>query len=121
MSVAMASKTSCEPARAAHPNELDLRRILRALSDRARYRYVRPSVHSVSGGYLIRSDCCSRKIDPAGGPIDIALIQWDAHADEWLLQAKDHAAGCWVDDSRYARLPELLLRINHDPGKRFWQ
>ncbi|TIX51620.1 DUF3024 domain-containing protein [Alteraurantiacibacter aquimixticola] len=121
MSVATARRTSQDKPVAAHPNELDLRRIQSALKGRERYRYVSPNVSAVRDGYLIRSDCCSRKIDPKGGEIDIALIRWDAAIGEWRLMAKDHKTDGWIEESRYARLPELLLRINNDPDKRFWQ
>lgn len=47
----------------AHPNELDRKRIERALISRKHYRYVLPSVTPVKAGYLIESPCCSRNID----------------------------------------------------------
>jgi len=53
----------------AHPNELDRRRIERALGSRKRYRYVSPIVRGVTGGYLVESPCCSRNIDAEGGVI----------------------------------------------------
>lgn len=104
-----------------HPNELDLARITRAIADRARYRYVTPEVTGVDGGYLIRCACCSRTVDPAGGVIDVALIQWREAPAGWLLLRKDHAAGNWVTDSSFARLAELFCRLNSDPQKLFWQ
>lgn len=104
-----------------HPNELDLMRITRAIAQRARYRYVQPSVETVAEGYLIRSPCCSRTIDPDGGEIDVAMLCWDENAAEWSLFRKDHKASCWIEDSRYVRLAELLIRLNADPRKVFWQ
>ena len=109
------------PARSRHPNELDLMRVERSIAQRARYRYVEPTVTPVVDGYLIRSACCSRKIDPEGGEIDVALLQWNETTGEWLLLRKDHDAGCWLEDSRFARLPELFNRLNADPQKLFWQ
>lgn len=104
-----------------HPNELDLRRIRRALGQRSRYRYVQPSVEPTGNGYLVRSPCCSRSIDSAGGTIDVALIEWRPDLVLWSLLRKDHAADCWVEDSRFARLADLFDRLNSDPLKLFWQ
>ena len=47
----------------AHPNDLDRKRIERALKVRKRYRYVTPNVTTTVGGYRIESPCCSRNID----------------------------------------------------------
>lgn len=41
-----------------HPNDVDRKRIERAIKTRKRYRYVSPSVLAVSGGYRIESPCC---------------------------------------------------------------
>lgn len=121
MSIASALvRRNAAPA-ARHPNELDLKRIERTIAQRTRYRYVNPSVQPIEHGYLIRSECCSRKIDPDGGEIDIAMIKWDQEGGEWALLRKDHGSGAWLEDGRYARLPEALLRINADPQKLFWQ
>jgi len=109
------------PARSRHPNELDLMRVERSIARRSRYRYVRPTVLPVVDGYVIRSACCSRKIDSEGGEIDVALLQWNEASCEWSLLRKDHDNGCWLEDSRYARLPELFIRLNADPQKLFWQ
>ncbi len=38
---------------AAHPNELDRRRIERLLKRRKRYRYVSPNVGAVTSGYRV--------------------------------------------------------------------
>lgn len=106
---------------ARHPNELDRMRIARSIEERQRYRYVEPQVRMVDSGYLVRSPCCSRNVDPDGGMIDIAQIVWMDDVNEWSLWRHDHGAGAWVEDSRYARLGELLLRLNADPARQFWQ
>ena len=106
---------------ARHPNELDLRRVARAIELRQRYRYVAPCVLPAEDGYLIRSACCSRNIDPDGGVIDIALLRWDEEFPGWCLYRRDHGAHGWITDSRFARLPELFERLNSDPDRIFWQ
>ncbi len=123
MSIAAFWKDSAATAAAAprHPNELDLRRIARAIEGRERYRYVKPSVIASEGGYLVRSPCCSRNVDPEGGDIDIALLRWSDDPPEWLLFRRDHAAQRWIIDSRFARLPALFERLNNDPDRIFWQ
>lgn len=110
-----------ENAQARHPNELDLRRVARAIGTRRRYRYVEPSVLPTDDGYLIRSACCSRNIDPDGGVIDIALLRWSDNPPGWILYRKDHAEQGWITDRRFARLPELFDRLNNDPDRTFWQ
>lgn len=112
-------ETVAMPSR--HPNELDQRRIERALKGRERYRYVAPRVLPMTDGYLVRSDCCSRTIDPEGGEIDVALLRWSESPPEWQLFRKDHSAGHWVPDSRFVRLDELFRRLNSDPDRQFWQ
>lgn len=104
-----------------HPNEFDAIRIRRAIRARARYRYVTPTVSMAEDGYLIRSPCCSRKIEPAGAEIDVARLCWDEGAAAWLLLRKDHRLDCWIEDSRHPRLVELFDRLNADPQKLFWQ
>ena len=54
-----------------HPNDVDRKRIERALAARVRYRYVSPEVQADEAGYRIQSPCCSRNVDKAGGTIDI--------------------------------------------------
>lgn len=105
----------------AHPNELDRRRIERALRSRRRYRYVRPDVVAVAGGYRIRSACCSRNIDADGGVIDIALLHHDGSGGIWQLFRKDHKTGAWQLHSTHHRLAELTDELNADPGRLFWQ
>ena len=104
-----------------HPNDLDRKRIERALKARKRYRYVVPSVRAVMGGYLIESPCCSRNIDADGGIIDVALLQYDDDLGSWQLYRKDHGSERWDLHSTHARLPELLDLLNIDPERTFWQ
>lgn len=112
------SRASTPPA---HPNELDLHRIERALRDRKRYRYVTPKVVAAEDGYLVRSPCCSRTVDPEGGEIDVAWLRWCESPRGWELLGKDHRGGRWIADSAFTRLPDLLNRLNHDPDRKFWQ
>ncbi len=105
----------------AHPNELDRKRIERALKTRKRYRYVKPKVATAVGGYRIESPCCSRNIDPEGGVVDVALLLHDADGARWQLLRKDHAQGLWLLDSTHERLPTALERLTADPERSFWQ
>lgn len=105
----------------AQPNELDRRRIERTLEARQRYRYVRPKVLPVAGGYEIKAPCCSRNIDPDGGEIDIARLTFDAGRGVWRLSRRDHAHGEWEVYGIYVRLHELLAVVNEDPDRRIWQ
>jgi hypothetical protein len=104
-----------------HPNDLDQKRIERALRTRKRYRYVLPKVHAVAGGYRIESPCCSRNIDADGGIIDVALLQYDAEQSVWQIYRKDHQGGTWKLHSTFLRLPEVLDLLNTDPDRKFWQ
>ena len=105
----------------AHPNELDRKRIERALATRKRYRYVSPNVKPVAGGYLIESPCCSRNIASDGGVIDIALIHHDAMSATWKLFRKDHKSGAWEFHSIHQRLGTITDELNADPERVFWQ
>ena len=71
MSVAAIIEMNCP-----HPNEVDRKRISKTLAERDRYKYVAPSVLPDVDGYLVRSPCCSRNVDPDGGEIDIARIEY---------------------------------------------
>lgn len=104
-----------------HPNDMDFKRIERALKSRKRYRYVSPSVAKVTGGYRIEAPCCSRNIDPEGGIIDIALLLHDADRGAWQLFRKDHENATWAFDSTHDRLVDLLGRLNADTERKFWQ
>src|SRR3546814_5596575 len=86
MSIAAARRRrTAEPVMARQPNEFDLMRVSRSLERRERYKYVTPTVLPVADGYLVRSPCCSRNIDPEGGEIDVALLAWDDGRREWSL------------------------------------
>lgn len=109
------------PTFAAQPNDLDRKRIEKALQDRKRYRYVLPRVTPVSDGYRIESPCCSRNVDPEGGVIDVALFQFDSDCAAWHLFRKDHAKAAWELHSSHRRLPDLLNLLKDDPDREFWQ
>jgi len=119
MQLATSIATAVRPF--AHPNDLDRKRIERALKTRKRYRYVTPSVTTTVGGYRIESPCCSRNVDPDGGVVDVALLLHDADSARWELFRKDHSKGLWQLDSTYDRLPAALDRLNVDPERTFWQ
>lgn len=104
-----------------HPNDVDRKRIERALEARARYRYVSPEVRADAGGYRIESPCCSRNIDEAGGVIDIARLEYADDAQRWRLYRKDHGRGEWTLAGEFAVLAALLQVLNRDPERIFWQ
>lgn len=107
------------PMRAPHPNELDRRRIERLLKSRQRYLYVEPKVVPVVGGYRVESPCCSRNVDPDGGVVDVALIQFSD--GNWRLFRKDHTGETWAFHSNFPRLGDLLELLNVDADRQFWQ
>jgi hypothetical protein len=119
MQSAALKQTAIRPP--AHPNDLDRKRIERALEARKRYRYVSPSVKAVAGGYRIESPCCSRNVDPHGGVIDVALLQHDADSASWQLFRKDHETATWRLHSTHDRLFAVLDRLSDDPERIFWQ
>ena len=104
-----------------HPNELDMRRIAKGLAKRKRYRYVLPSVRETAGGYLIESPCCSRTVDPDGGVIDVARIEYHCGALPWQLFERDHGRGSWKLHSAHANLSEVLECLNVDAQREFWK
>jgi hypothetical protein len=104
---------------APHPNELDRRRIERALKGRQRYLYVEPVVVPVTDGYRVESPCCSRNVDPTGGIVDVALIQFGEGG--WRLFRKDHSGGAWTFHRNFPRLGDLLAVLNVDADRLFWQ
>lgn len=110
-----------DPGMPAHPNELDRKRIERALGSRQRYRYVSPKVSCVTGGYHIESPCCSRNIDADGGVIDVALLHHDAASATWQLFRKDHRTGAWELHGVHQRLGSVTDVLNADPERVFWQ
>ena len=103
-----------------HPNEVDRRRIERALKNRQRYRYVRPSVHPGPDGYIVRSPCCSRNVDDRGGIIDIAWLRYRDQHGIWHLYRRDHATKAWIIQSTHATLMEALAELNRDQDRVFW-
>lgn len=108
------------PLSSPHPNEVDCKRVERALAARERYRYVSPRVYQVHNGYRIESPCCSRNIDKEGGVIDIARLEYLPLRKVWLLYRKDHRRDQW---DIYAELPSLgdvLELLKCDPLRVFW-
>lgn len=101
-------------------NMFERKQIERAIGKRKRYRYVRPKVRTVREGILVESPCCSRRIDPAGGMVDIALVQHLPSGD-WRLYRKDHFAATWKLHSLHERLVDLLEPLKDDPERIFWQ
>lgn len=99
---------------------LDYVRILSALLERKRYKYVQPRVLREGAGWRVVSPNCSRNIDPAGGEIDIA---WLAPATEgaWQLYARDHARGTWLLKADGLTLAAALARLCKDPMGEFWR
>jgi hypothetical protein len=104
-----------------HPNEMDRRRIVKALERRKRYRYVTPEIHDLESGYLIQSSCCSRNVDPDGGIIDIARIEYHIGHQRWWLFHKNHEIGHWIMHGEYTSLAQILELLKQDPDRRFWQ
>lgn len=104
-----------------HPNEFDLRRIRHMLEQRVRYRYVTPVVQPIPGGYLVVSPCCSRNIDTNGGIIDIARIEYVQAQGIWQLYHRDHQQAAWKLHSAATTLHELIVCLNEDPSRVFWQ
>ncbi|MCE4537917.1 hypothetical protein LXT12_11725 [Pelomonas sp. P7] len=94
-------------------------RIERALSRRARYRYVVPRVEREGRGWKVVSPNCSRNVDRSGGDIAIA---WFVPLDggHWLLHSRDHRAGCWRVEASGLTLEEALQRVCEDPLRVFW-
>lgn len=113
-------KPAVAAAPGARPNELELRRILRALEARERYLYVSPRVEMAEDGYRIVSPCCSRRIDPEGGEIEIARIEPVESNGRWRLHRRDHVGQCWRIHAEFARLHELLAHLNRDADRLFW-
>lgn len=107
------------------PNELDLRRIVRLLDQRVRYRYVTAMVEPMIGGYRVSSPCCSRTIDGSGGGsgsvIDIARLAYDESPPHWRLYRKDYTHNEWSLHFSAPGLALLMACLNEDPARVFWQ
>jgi hypothetical protein len=103
------------------PNELDVRRIQRMLKQRARYLYVLPQVDMVERGYRIQSPCCSRNIDPDGGMVDIARLEYEPLLGVWKLFRKDHEQDCWEFFLLEQHLDGLIDYLNRDAARLFWK
>jgi hypothetical protein len=119
----MCADGASEPSKTSRPqpNEMDRRRIVKALERRKRYRYVTPEVHDLECGYLIQSSCCSRNVDPDGGVIDIARLEYHSERQRWWLYHKNHDIGHWIMHGEYTTLTQILELLNQDPDRRFWQ
>lgn len=116
----MAANAFTAEGGALQPNAFDRKRIERALADRSRYRYVKPAVRTVEGGFRIESPCCSRRVDANGGVVDIALLRYP-EPGRWDLYRKDHAAAEWLLHETYEELGDLLDELKQDPQRMFWQ
>lgn len=106
---------------ALHPNEVDRKRIERALEQRRRYRYVAPRVLPESGGYRIESPCCSRTVDRDGGLIDIARLEYLPARRAWRLYRRDHGTARWLVEGECFTLKAALNELNEDPRRLFWR
>jgi len=102
------------------PNAFDRKQVERAIRERVRYRYVTPSLKVVEGGFRIESPCCSRRIDPEGGVVDIAMLLCQ-RPGEWKLYCKNHTAAQWLLHGTYKWLSDLLEELKKDPQQKFWQ
>lgn len=109
------------PGDCPHPNDVDRKRIERALQGRERYRYVTPAVRPAERGYRVESPCCSRNIDENGGTIDIAWIEYLPEWNCWRLYRRNHRQNDWEYYAEYATLAALLTELNRDQRRVFWQ
>ncbi len=102
------------------PGVFERKQIERAIGKRKRYRYVRPTVRLADEGIVVESPCCSRRVDPAGGVVEIALLQ-PLPSGGWRLYRKDHSSERWELHSLHERLADLLEPLKEDPERVFWQ
>jgi hypothetical protein len=109
------------PVPAMHPNDIDRKRIERALDRRVRYRYVTPEVRAARDGYRVVSPCCSRRIRPDGGVIDIAWLRYVGSSRRWRLYRKDHERVCWELREEFANLFDALEELALDADHAYWQ
>jgi hypothetical protein len=121
--------------------DLIAHRVLRALAERVRYRYVQPKVWRDGAAFRIESPCCSRNVEPSGGVIDIALLlppgvtetadhitanaadQTPDHTpdrSQWRLYARNHAQNTWRFHEQAAQMDELLDMLCLDAQRVFW-
>jgi len=112
--------TGTAPVEWGRPNAFDRKCIERALDKRKRYRYVSPALRAVDGGFVVESPCCSRRIDAAGGVIEVALIRLSS-TGFWQLHFRNHAAGEWKLYDVYQKLNDLLDPLIEDSTRLFWQ
>ncbi len=99
--------------------DLMQRRLERSLLERVRYRYVKPHVSREGISFRIQSPCCSRRVDPTGGMIDIALLV-PHEGDNWCLCARDHANSTWVALHQNEPLNTVLDLLCVDSDRQFW-
>ena len=103
------------------PRDLTLHRLERALKERVRYRFVRPTVLIDADGYRVESPCCSRNVDPSGGTIAIALLQPPEGGHPcWTLCSRDHQQQTWVVKERADQIEPLLDLLCLDRERCFW-
>jgi len=120
MSMAATTQDSTTSLLCPHPNEVDCKRIERALAGRERYRYVSPRVYPMRHGYRVESPCCSRNIDKEGGVIDIAQIEYLPEPGVWRLYRKDHNLDQWETYAAMSSLLDVLEVLRCDPLRVFW-
>lgn len=120
MNVAAATRDSTISLHCPHPNEVDCKRIERALAERERYRYVSPRVYPMRNGYRVESPCCSRNIDQEGGVIDIAQIEYLPEPGAWRLYRKNHNLDQWETYAAMNSLLDVLEVLKCDPLRMFW-
>jgi hypothetical protein len=94
-------------------------RLERALRERVRYRYVKPTVLLEGDSYRVQSPCCSRRVDPAGGLIDIALLV-PHEGNSWCLCSRDHSNQSWVARFQNESLATVLDLLCVDSEHQFW-
>lgn len=100
-------------------HDLMQHRLERALRERVRYRYVQPNVLAEGNSYRIQSPCCSRKVDPTGGLIDIALLV-PHEGNSWCLCSRDHSNNTWVPRLHSETLDTVLDHLCVDSERQFW-
>ena len=100
-------------------SDLMQHRLQRALRERVRYRYVAPNVLVENGCYRVQSPCCSRRVDPSGGLIDIALLV-PHEGKRWCLCSRDHVHQTWVARFENESLGTVLDLLCVDTERQFW-